>query len=92
MLPTIEAEIDVNGDVRLLEPITIKRKSRAIITILDSEAEKPGVANGSRGIREKFGTWEPGDAASDYPPGLDHNQRIDFDLARSYARDHEDED
>jgi hypothetical protein len=36
MLTTIEAEIDVDGSVRLLEPLKLKKKSRAIITLLDT--------------------------------------------------------
>ena len=35
MLTTIEAEIDGNGVITLLEPLHINRKSRAIITLLD---------------------------------------------------------
>lgn len=37
MLTTIEAEIDVNGEVTFLEPLKIAKKSRAIITVLDDE-------------------------------------------------------
>jgi len=39
MLTTIEAEIDVNGNVRLLEPLKLKKKSRAIVTVLDERIE-----------------------------------------------------
>lgn len=35
MLTTVEAEIDVDGSVRLLEPLKLLRKSRAIVTVLD---------------------------------------------------------
>ena len=35
MLTTVEAEIDTNGKVELLEPVQVKRRSRAIVTILD---------------------------------------------------------
>jgi MOSC domain-containing protein YiiM len=35
MLQTVEAEIDVNGNVRLLEPVRVERKSRAIVTVLE---------------------------------------------------------
>jgi hypothetical protein len=34
MLQTVEAEIDVNGQVHLLEPITVPHRSRAIVTVL----------------------------------------------------------
>jgi hypothetical protein len=37
MLTTIEAEIDVNGSVTLLEPLHISKKSRARIILLDDE-------------------------------------------------------
>ncbi len=36
MLTTIEAEIDVDGNIRLLEPLKVKKKSRVIVTLLDS--------------------------------------------------------
>lgn len=35
MLTTVEAEIDTNGKVELLEPVQVKKRSRAIVTILD---------------------------------------------------------
>ena len=45
MLTTVEAEIDTNGKVELLEPVQVKKRSRAIVTILDEpngNAEKRG--------------------------------------------------
>lgn len=35
MIQTVEAEIDVNGNIRLLEPLRITRKMRAIVTVLE---------------------------------------------------------
>lgn len=35
MLQTVEAEIDANGNVRLLEPLRVSKKSRAIVTVLE---------------------------------------------------------
>ncbi len=35
MLQTVEAEIDVSGQITLLEPLRVSKKSRAIITILE---------------------------------------------------------
>ena len=35
MLQTVEAEIDVSGNVRLLEPLRVSKKSRAIVTVLE---------------------------------------------------------
>lgn len=36
MLTTVEAEIDVGGNVRLLEPIEITKTTRAIVTLLEN--------------------------------------------------------
>ncbi|MBA4122998.1 MAG: hypothetical protein H0X72_11115 [Acidobacteria bacterium] len=35
MLQTVEAEIDVSGQIRLLEPLRVSKKSRAIVTVLE---------------------------------------------------------
>jgi hypothetical protein len=49
MLTTIEAEIDVDGNVTLFEPVTLKKTSRAIVTVFDTEtgteAQKASVQN-----------------------------------------------
>jgi hypothetical protein len=37
MLTTVEAEIDVAGNVRLLEPLSLRKTSRAIVTVLDDK-------------------------------------------------------
>jgi hypothetical protein len=37
MLTTVEAEIDAAGNVRLLEPLSLRKTSRAIVTILDDK-------------------------------------------------------
>mgnify|MGYP001336767507 CR=1 FL=1 len=42
MLQTVEAEVDVNGTVKLLGPLNVKKTTRAIVTLLDE-------ANGSVG-------------------------------------------
>ena len=47
MLQTVEVEVDVNGSVRLLEPLNITKPTRALLTLLDSgpaEAEAGNVA------------------------------------------------
>lgn len=36
MLITVEAEIDVGGNVRLLEPVEIEKTTRAIVTLLEN--------------------------------------------------------
>ncbi|MCC7308106.1 MAG: hypothetical protein IT173_11110 [Acidobacteria bacterium] len=42
MIQTIEAEIDVNGNVRLLETIRLTQPRRALLTVLE---EEPKVKN-----------------------------------------------
>lgn len=85
MLTTIEAEIDVNGNVTLLEPITLTRKSRAIVTVLENGngLRKPMSEEDARLAEERFarwiGAWDSGD------PNSADNERIDADLAREYG-------
>jgi len=40
MLIAVEAEIDTNGVVTLLEPVTVTRKTRAVVTLLEEKAEE----------------------------------------------------
>ncbi len=85
MLTTIEAEIDVNGTVTLLEPITLTRKSRAIVTVLENGngSKKHMTEEEARLAEERFarwiGAWDSGD------PNSADNERIDADLACEYG-------
>ncbi len=85
MLTTIEAEIDVNGNVTLLEPLRLKKKSRAIVTLLESDdvTIKTLSEEEVRLAEERFarwiGAWDSGD------PNSADNERIDADLAREYG-------
>lgn len=40
MLRTIEAVIDPDGSVRLLEPISLSEPRRALVTVLEEEADE----------------------------------------------------
>jgi hypothetical protein len=40
MLQTIEAEVDVNGNVRLLEPVQLTKTTRAVLTLLDDASHE----------------------------------------------------
>lgn len=40
MLQTVEAEIDVNGNVRLLEAVRVEWRTRALVTLLDETNEQ----------------------------------------------------
>ncbi len=39
MLQTVEAELDVNGNVRLLEPLPVNATSRVIVTLLETKPQ-----------------------------------------------------
>lgn len=83
MLTTVEAEVDVNGAVTLLEPLRLNKKSRAILTLLNGETEANGVVSAQAAIADIsqfFGAVNSGDSRSA------DNERIDADLAREYGR------
>lgn len=92
MLTTIEAEIDVNGNVTLLEPIKLTKKSRAIVTLLENGngAKKQMTEEEARLAEERFARWI-GAGNSGNPNSAD-NEQIDADLARAYGATHDDED
>ncbi len=48
MLTTVNAEVDVSGNVRLLEPLEVSKTTRAIVTLLDDNGtgDKAGNAKG----------------------------------------------
>ena len=92
MLTIIEAEIDVNGTVTLLEPITLSRKIRAIVALLDSDdaSRKPFTDEEDRLAEAQFARWI-GAVNSGNPRSAD-NEQIDADLARAYGATHDDEE
>ncbi len=48
MLQTVRAEIDVDGTVRLLEPVRVERRTQALVTLLDEAVESStGKGNGA---------------------------------------------
>jgi hypothetical protein len=86
MLTQVEAEIDVNGTIRLLQPIRVKRKSRAIVTVLDNDApSQPEMSDEEARLAEERFARSIGAANSGDPNSAD-NERIDADLAREYGR------
>ncbi len=70
MLTTIEAEIDVDGNVKFLEPLKITKKSRAIVTLLDDEnVKRRAVSEAEVRLAEErfarhFGAISSGDSKS----------------------------
>jgi hypothetical protein len=91
MQTTIEAEIDVNGNVTLLEPVKITKKSRAIVTLLNEEKspEREISEEENQLAEERFARWI-GSVDSRNPNSAD-NEQIDADLAWEYGATHDDE-
>ena len=91
MLTTIEAEIDVNGNVRFLEPLKITKKSRALVTLLDvenlqsREVSEDDAQSAEERFAHHFGAVKSGDVRSA------DNNKIDADLIRNYEGANEDE-
>lgn len=40
MLQTVEAEIDVDGKIELLEPVRVTKRTRAIVTLLEETIDE----------------------------------------------------
>lgn len=51
MLQTVEAEIDVDGNVELLEPVRVTKRTRAIVTLLE-ERENRETKGNSKSVLE----------------------------------------
>ncbi len=91
MLTTIEAEIDTDGLVRLLEPVKVKKKRRAILTLLEDEKGERNEINeeDAKTAEKRFAKWI-GSVDSGNPNSAD-NELIDVDLAWEYRATHDDE-
>ena len=88
MLTTIEAEIETDGIVRLLEPVKIQRKSRAIVTILDGYGNTDSSSMNSEERRLELQSLikHAGAVKSGDSTGGD-NDKIDADLEKEYGKD-----
>lgn len=53
MLQTVEAEIDIYGNVRLLEPLRVTKPTRALLTLLE-DAVEPVEAHGNASALLEF--------------------------------------
>lgn len=74
-------------------PLSEKDQLKLASLILEKVTQKDDSRKPkSEGIREMFGTWEGKEFTKEEYLNLDHNERIDFDLARAYADNHEDEE
>lgn len=81
---------------KTISPLPDREKLQIATLILEEVTQKAGSkkrkpeSNG--GIREMFGTWQGKENTQEEYLKLDHNERIDSDLAKSYADTHENED
>jgi len=81
---------------KTISPLPDKEKLQLATLILEEITRKAAgnkqqpTSKGS--IREMFGTWQGKEITYEEYLKLDHNERIDFDLAKSYADNHENED
>jgi hypothetical protein len=52
MSQTVEAEVDVNGNVRLLEPLRVTKPTRALVTLLEDEVTLSSTKGDARAMLE----------------------------------------
>ena len=58
MLQTVEAEIDVNGNVKLLESLNVKKKTRVLVTLLEEANGAKEQAGSVRRVLELLNSLE----------------------------------
>lgn len=84
MLRTLEAVLETNGSVRLLEPVELSSARRALVTILEDEAQPEQLTEKSRWARaaEYFASDEAGhlDGKADLVKEYVRDFREDFQL------------
>jgi len=75
-------------------PLPEKEQLKLASLILEKVVKKDESINseGNGETRAMFGMWEGKEFTYEEYLKLDHNERIDFDLAKAYADNHEDED
>ncbi|MCK5718896.1 MAG: hypothetical protein KAH84_02980 [Thiomargarita sp.] len=78
MLQTIEAIVEKNGTVRLLEPIHPKQSIRALLTLLEPVEEKSTI-RANRPLREFVGILKDSTIFSGDPVALQREMRDEWD-------------
>jgi hypothetical protein len=58
MLQTVEAELDVNGNVRLLEPLPVSATSRVLVTLLETKTQSETVKGTGAALLELMNSPE----------------------------------
>ena len=73
-------------------PLGESERLKLVELIVRDISRQPKKAKTKSRIRKMFGTWQGKEITEEEYHKLDHNERIDFDLGRAYADNHEDED
>ena len=91
METTLEAEIDVDGQIRLLRPIKLRRRGRAIVQLEESNIvlDRPVSDEENRLAEERFASHFGAVKSGDHNSA--DNGKIDNDLMREYLDTHDDE-
>ena len=58
MLQAVEAELDVNGNVRLLEPLPVSATSRVIVTLLETKTPSKAIKGTGAALLELMNSPE----------------------------------
>lgn len=72
-------------------PLPEKEQLKLASLILERVVKKDENSASDGKTRAVFGIWEGRELTHEEYLKLDHNERIDFDLAKSYADNHEEE-
>jgi hypothetical protein len=71
-------------------PLPENERLKLIELIVRDMTRQKTKRENKKGIGEVFGMWQGRELTYDEYLELDHNERIDFDLGRAYADNHED--
>ena len=67
-------------------------EQRKLASMILEKVEKKKNVRHNGGEHKIYGMWQGKEITKEEYQKLDHNERIDFDLAKEYADNHEDED
>ena len=86
MLKTVEAEIGPDGTVTLLESVKVKKKSRALVTVLGNGASP----DNREAILALAGSWDEMNGEARLNMGMPTNEDVsDEDVLSVWTRDKE---
>lgn len=71
--------------------LPLSAQEEVLEMVVEVEQRYQTITNGHPDTREIYGMWNGKGITKEEYLRLDHNERIDFDLAKEYGSDHEDE-